>query len=60
MQGNGYELQLSKFPERIRTRLDEEARARIRNIKVRVLDVEEMGDKSMNHDYGLGAARAVA
>jgi hypothetical protein len=53
----GYSLHLSKFPERVRTRLDEEERARIRHIEVRVLDVEELESKSMNHLYGLGAAR---
>jgi hypothetical protein len=50
-------LHLSKFPERVRTRLDEEERARIRHLEVRVLDVEELESKSMNHLYGLAVAR---
>jgi hypothetical protein len=48
-KAEGYSFHLSNFPERVRTRLDEEGRARIRNIKVRVLDVEDMENESMNH-----------
>jgi hypothetical protein len=48
-KAEGYESHLSKFPERVRTRLDGEGRAIIRNIKVRVLDVGDMEHEGMNH-----------